>query len=304
MGRFPSSKSTGKQPFLKKRGIKRFLTSRTPWVLGHGRRPAASVLAPRHPSAESENPTKIQFLTSAKISRPDSCSVWILAAKLPNSDLDFAVDFLVDFFLLFFRRKNRRKKSTEKSPAKFTWDFVRKNSPRISAEAFAWHRLKSGRNPLKSCVFRGTRRTLDRAEKVKSDQSPAKSVRPHLRMTPFAQRRNYALVLIYCVHSLLFGVFFQKLHCSYVAVISRNELGSCNGWIWPLFSGAHTYSYSQRDGRELGNMSVALHHCFEFIRIRVTAALRYSNCFELLRKRRVIKIASSVAAPTFLELML
>ena len=25
-------------------------------------------------------------------------AVWILAAKLPNSDLDFLVDFLVDFF--------------------------------------------------------------------------------------------------------------------------------------------------------------------------------------------------------------
>ena len=64
-------------------------------------------------------------------------AVWILAAKLPNSDLNFAVDFLVDFFLLFFPRKEAQKISTEKSPAKFTWDFVRKNSHRISAEAFS-----------------------------------------------------------------------------------------------------------------------------------------------------------------------
>ena len=32
-------------------------------------------------------------------------AVWILAAKLPNSDLKIAVDFWVDFFLLFFPRK-------------------------------------------------------------------------------------------------------------------------------------------------------------------------------------------------------
>ena len=64
-------------------------------------------------------------------------AVWIFAAKLPNSDLHFAVDFLVDFFLLFFPRKKARKKSTKKSPAKFTRDFVRRNSPRISAEAFS-----------------------------------------------------------------------------------------------------------------------------------------------------------------------
>ena len=29
--------------------------------------------------------------------------MWILATKLPNSDLNFAVDFWVDFFLLFFQ---------------------------------------------------------------------------------------------------------------------------------------------------------------------------------------------------------
>ena len=64
-------------------------------------------------------------------------AVGILAAKLPNSDLNFAVDFWVDFFLLFLSKEKGPKKSTKKSPAKFTRDFVRKNSPRISAEAFS-----------------------------------------------------------------------------------------------------------------------------------------------------------------------
>ena len=63
--------------------------------------------------------------------------MWILAAKLPNSDLNFGVDFWGDFFLLFFSKAKGPKKSTKKSPAKFTRDFVRKNSPRISAEAFS-----------------------------------------------------------------------------------------------------------------------------------------------------------------------
>ena len=127
-------------------------------------------------------------------------AVWILATKLPNSNLNFAVDFWVDFLLLFFQGKGP-KTSTEKSPAKFTsltlqsllvsislffsfsdfpcflvrfpffsqdfrgsakrkplaffrgfpcfspkkqgvegqgWDFVRKYSPRMSAETFSW----------------------------------------------------------------------------------------------------------------------------------------------------------------------
>ena len=63
-------------------------------------------------------------------------AVWILSAKLPNSDLNFAVDFWVDFFSCFFQGK-RPEKIHQKSPAKFTQDFVRKNSPRISAEAFS-----------------------------------------------------------------------------------------------------------------------------------------------------------------------
>ena len=42
--------------------------------------------------------------------------MWILAAKLPNSDLNFAVDFLVDFFLLFFPRNNARKNPLKNPP--------------------------------------------------------------------------------------------------------------------------------------------------------------------------------------------
>ena len=53
-------------------------------------------------------------------------AVWILAAKLPNSDLNFAVDFWGGFFPPDFSKEKGLKKSTKKSPAKFTQDFVRK----------------------------------------------------------------------------------------------------------------------------------------------------------------------------------
>ena len=43
-------------------------------------------------------------------------AVWILAAKLPNSDLNFAVDFLVDFFPPIFSKEKGPKKSTKKNP--------------------------------------------------------------------------------------------------------------------------------------------------------------------------------------------
>ena len=46
--------------------------------------------------------------------------MWILAPKLPNSDLKIAVDFWVDFFLLFFPRK-KAQKNPPKNP--------RQNSP-------------------------------------------------------------------------------------------------------------------------------------------------------------------------------
>ena len=48
-------------------------------------------------------------------------AVWILAAKLPNSDLNFA----------------RPEQNHQKNPAKFTRKSVQKNSPRISAEALS-----------------------------------------------------------------------------------------------------------------------------------------------------------------------
>ena len=64
-------------------------------------------------------------------------AVWILAPKLPNSDLKIAVDFWVDFVLLFFSKEKGPKNSTKKSTAKFTREFGQKNSPRISAEAFS-----------------------------------------------------------------------------------------------------------------------------------------------------------------------
>ena len=43
-------------------------------------------------------------------------AVWIFAAKLPNSDLNFAVDSWVDFFDLFLPRKKAPPKNTKNSP--------------------------------------------------------------------------------------------------------------------------------------------------------------------------------------------
>ena len=55
--------------------------------------------------------------------------MWILAAKLPNSDLKFAVDFGVDFIILFFPRKKAPKIPRKSHPgiwsAKFPSDFCR-----------------------------------------------------------------------------------------------------------------------------------------------------------------------------------
>ena len=59
-------------------------------------------------------------------------------SETPNSDLKIAVDFWVDFCLLLFFQGKIHGKITKKSPAKFTRDFVQKNSPRISAEALKW----------------------------------------------------------------------------------------------------------------------------------------------------------------------
>ena len=46
----------------------------------------------------------------------------------------FSCGFWVDIFFLFFPK-------AKTSPVKFTWKSVRKNSPRISAEAFSWEIL-------------------------------------------------------------------------------------------------------------------------------------------------------------------
>ena len=44
--------------------------------------------------------------------------MWILAAKLPNSDLNFAVDFWVDLFLVLFARKKARNNPQKSPPLK------------------------------------------------------------------------------------------------------------------------------------------------------------------------------------------
>ena len=69
-----------------------------------------------------------------KMSRSDPCSV-DFAAKLPNSDFNFAVDLWVDFSSRFFQGKRPKKHQT--SLAKFTGKFGQKNSPRISAGAYS-----------------------------------------------------------------------------------------------------------------------------------------------------------------------
>ena len=75
--------------------------------------------------------------TAASKGQAQILAVWIVAAKLPNSDLNLAVDFWMDFFVLFFPRKmgqNKQKKSAKKSPTKFTQSFGRNSSPRISVD--------------------------------------------------------------------------------------------------------------------------------------------------------------------------
>ena len=61
-------------------------------------------------------------------------AVWIFAAKLPNSDLNFVVEFWGGIFRPVFPKERGPKKfpPPPKKKAKF-----RKNSPRISAEAFS-----------------------------------------------------------------------------------------------------------------------------------------------------------------------
>ena len=64
--------------------------------------------------------------------------MWILAPKLPNSDLKIAVDFCVDFFLLTFPRKKDQKIHQKIHGKIHPGIRSQKNSPRISAEAFSW----------------------------------------------------------------------------------------------------------------------------------------------------------------------
>ena len=71
------------------------------------------------------------------MSRPDLCGV-DFGRETPKFWFELCRGFLGGFFPPFFSRKKARKKSTRKSPAKFTQDFARKNSPRISTEAFSW----------------------------------------------------------------------------------------------------------------------------------------------------------------------
>ena len=60
-----------------------------------------------------------------------------LAARLPNSDLNFAVDFWVDFILLIFQGQRPKKiHLPKKSTAKFTWKLVRKNPPDFCRSLF------------------------------------------------------------------------------------------------------------------------------------------------------------------------
>ena len=71
------------------------------------------------------------------LSRPDSCSV-DFGRETPKFRFEICRGFFGGFFPPVLSKEKGPKKSTEKSPAKFTWDFVRENSPRISAEAFSW----------------------------------------------------------------------------------------------------------------------------------------------------------------------
>ena len=59
------------------------------------------------------------------------CGFWPRNSQLPILPWIFGW-----IFSPVFSKGKAPKKSTKKSPAKFTWDFVPKNSPRISAEAF------------------------------------------------------------------------------------------------------------------------------------------------------------------------
>ena len=79
--------------------------------------------------SESCSAAQHSKICSATFSQGQMLAVWILAAKLPNSDLNLAVDFLGDSFPPIFIKERDPKRSTKKSPAKFTQKFARKKSP-------------------------------------------------------------------------------------------------------------------------------------------------------------------------------
>ena len=64
-------------------------------------------------------------------------AVWILAPKLPNSDLKIAVDFWVDFFLLFFPRKKARK-NPPKNPRQKIHPGIRSEKFPSDSSAYVW----------------------------------------------------------------------------------------------------------------------------------------------------------------------
>ena len=74
---------------------------------------------------------------TTELSRPDPCSV-DFGPETPKFWFENRRGFLGGFFPPVFSKEEGPKKSTKKSTAKFTREFGRKNSPRISAEAFSW----------------------------------------------------------------------------------------------------------------------------------------------------------------------
>ena len=111
-------------------------------------------------------------LTSIILSRLDPCSVDFVP-ETPKFWFENCHGFLGGFFPPVFSKEKGPKKSTKKSTAKFTREFGRRNSPRISAEAFSWNlggRRLAWHKRLKSS---GTKRGIQKRgshEKVKSPQ--------------------------------------------------------------------------------------------------------------------------------------
>ena len=78
-----------------------------------------------------ETRARRNWATIGLFSRADPCSV-DFGRKTPKFRFEFC-----GFFWWIFSSTFSKEKSTKKSPAKFTRDFVRKNSPQIFAEAFS-----------------------------------------------------------------------------------------------------------------------------------------------------------------------